>query len=710
MGLDHMENIRIDNIWPEWEIVREIGRGSFGRVYEAVHTDYSVESRAAIKVISIPQNKSEIDSLRSDGLSLEGTRTYLQEIVTDFVREIQLMESFKGVQNIVSVEDFKVVEKTDEIGWDIYIRMELLTPFNTYICDKTLSEKDVIQLGVDICTALELCAERNVIHRDIKPENIFINQFGHFKLGDFGIARKLENVTGGLSQKGTYNYMAPEVEKGTHYDARIDIYSLGLVLYRFMNKNRLPFLDTERQLLNPNERMAAIRRRMGGEPLPPPCDASPAMADLILCACSHNPDSRFSSAKAMKAALMSIANGSYIPSEDDLDRTVSVRHTTQAQDPNRTTSVRKAPMPAPNPIGTFGGNKKSRAPAIIASVLAVALLAGAGIFVIPKLVKNNAGDQESLSEDNAKDAASEETKGVYSDFDEERIASIIEEAEILAETEDYEGALTRIKTALITYPKSTALQEKEAEYTDALSAQSTITMPDGIEAPVTGSDAREPEAPFPSQAPAAPAQTQEPVYKNETETWGYATLASSGDKSVEALVLRELTANGKWNEYFDGTNSDVWLKEYPAKHSNVRQTTTITTGREFELFITNNANSYRSRTGVVNQNLTDCDMAIEEYLQNVFNHMYSELNWLDGNPVFEKDVEIINGNSWYVYSGYNSGSAAQDYFWTFFFVDESQKIAVEVSFEYVLYRGATLADASFFNEWYLNLSESLIIR
>ena len=225
--------------------------------------------------------------------------------VNDFVSEIQLMESFKGVQNIVSVEDYKVVEKKDEIGWDIYIRMELLTPFNSYVCDKTLSEQEVIKLGIDLCTALELCARCNIIHRDIKPENIFVNPFGDFKLGDFGIARKLENVTGGLSQKGTYNYMAPEIEKGSQYDATVDLYSLGLVLYRLLNRNRLPFLDTDRQLLNPNERMNAVRRRMDGEPLPPPCDASPAMAQIILCACAYEPGRRFSSAAAMKKALIS---------------------------------------------------------------------------------------------------------------------------------------------------------------------------------------------------------------------------------------------------------------------------------------------------------------------------------------------------------------------------------------------------------------------
>ena len=56
-------------VWPEWQIVREIGRGSFGVVYEAARWEHSMTSRSAIKVISIPQNQSEVDSLRSEGLT-----------------------------------------------------------------------------------------------------------------------------------------------------------------------------------------------------------------------------------------------------------------------------------------------------------------------------------------------------------------------------------------------------------------------------------------------------------------------------------------------------------------------------------------------------------------------------------------------------------------------------------------------------------------
>ena len=165
----------------------------------------------------------------------------------------------------------------------------LIIPLNAFIGNDVLPEAAVIRLGMDICSALEICAMKKVIHRDIKPENIFVNEFGDYKLGDFGVARKLENVTGALSQKGTYNYMAPEIEKGSSYDETVDIYSLGLVLYRFLNRRLLPFLTPETNM-NPNERVAAARKRLDGAALPPPCDASPEMVILLFADAQHQRD------------------------------------------------------------------------------------------------------------------------------------------------------------------------------------------------------------------------------------------------------------------------------------------------------------------------------------------------------------------------------------------------------------------------------------
>lgn len=496
----------ISNIWPEWQIEEKpIGRGSYGVVYKAVRRDNNVESHAAIKIISIPSDSSEVDSLRSEGLDMDGTRTYFKGIVDDFVSEIQLMESLKGVQNIVSVEDYKVVEKMDTIGWDIYIRMELLTPFNTYICDKTLTEEEIIKLGTDICTALEICGQRNIIHRDIKPENIFVNDFGYFKLGDFGIARKLENMTGGLSQKGTFNYMAPEVANSNEYDARVDTYSLGIVLYRLLNNNKLPFLDTDKQLLNPNERKLAVERRIRGEALPAPRNASPSMANLILRACDHNPNARFDSATEMKQALMSVANGTYTIVDNGLDRTTSVRSAGVNYD--ATTAVRKATGTAEESaqpmVNTFGdAPKKKMSKGKKAKIIAISVLSGIVALAIALAVMffSSAayGVYRDMNSDDFDDALTEYRSEVKDSFVQEMLLDMLLKnrvREVATEYEngdiDYDAAIAEL-TALnemkfdgaedkrteimASYADKTVLQYENGEiaYDNALTTLQTI--------------------------------------------------------------------------------------------------------------------------------------------------------------------------------------------------------------------------------------------
>lgn len=298
---------QISSPWPEWQFVKILGSGSYGVVYEAVRYDHGVASHSAIKQISIPQHASELRGFQEGGLAFDQTKTFLEGVKNEVIGEIEMMETFKGVSNIVSVEDYKVIERTGSVGWDIYIRMELLTPLSRYVSERRMSEQEVINLGIDICTALELCENRNVIHRDIKPANIFVNSFGNYKLGDFGIARKMENLSMGMSYKGTFNYMAPEIAaRSLHYDSTVDLYSLGIVLYQFMNGMRLPLCNTGEQALTHTELEAALNRRLSGERLPAPVYASPALSSVILKACEYQPSHRFRTAAQMKAALYAV--------------------------------------------------------------------------------------------------------------------------------------------------------------------------------------------------------------------------------------------------------------------------------------------------------------------------------------------------------------------------------------------------------------------
>ena len=281
------------SVWPEWKLVEKIGEGSFGKVYKAKRTERGRSFYSAIKIISIPGSKGELDSVRSEMNNEQSTREYFRNLVEDCVQEIYTMEHFCGNSHVVSFEDFKVVEYLDEIGWDISIRMEYLTSFMDYCTGKELTEKEVIKLGCDLAMALIYCRKLNIIHRDVKPENIFVSRFGDFKLGDFGIAREQAHTMSNMSKKGTYSYMAPEIYKGEKYDSSIDIYSLGIVLYKLMNQNRLPFLSLDKQLITYRDKENALARRMAGEKMPVPVNASAAFSHIILKACAYEPGKRY---------------------------------------------------------------------------------------------------------------------------------------------------------------------------------------------------------------------------------------------------------------------------------------------------------------------------------------------------------------------------------------------------------------------------------
>lgn len=295
-------------IWNGWKVENLIGEGSFGKVYKIVREDFGHIYVAALKVIQIPYNKSEVKAIKSEGLTDESVTSYFKSMVEDIVEEFSIMSKLKGNSNIVSYEDHMVVPKEGEFGWDIYIRMELLTPLMDYVENHEMKVKDVVQLGIDICSALEVCKRYDIIHRDIKPENIFVSDMGSFKLGDFGIARQLEKTMSGLSKKGTYTYMAPEVYKGMSYNSSVDLYSLGIVMYRFLNNNRSPFMPPVSQQIKFSDREEANIRRFSGEKLEKPSKASERLSNIILKACEYKSGDRYSFPEQMKKDLMEYLN------------------------------------------------------------------------------------------------------------------------------------------------------------------------------------------------------------------------------------------------------------------------------------------------------------------------------------------------------------------------------------------------------------------
>lgn len=290
--------------WKNWEVVKLIGRGTYGDVYEIQKREAQYVTRAALKVIHVSLDEQKKRELESEKISLA---SYLQETQSNIISEIYIMESLKSASHIVAIEDYEIQKEAD--GWTLFIRMELLKSLVQLRSEKNFTKGEILKLGLDLCEGLQACWKKGVIHRDIKPANIFISEFGEYKLGDFGISKQLEHTMAGSTRAGTESYMAPEVFYGKRYDGTVDIYSLGIVLYQLANKGKLPFVSQDREIVSYSEVIKAKQKRLNGEPLPDPAVGGRALGDILRKACAFDPRDRYQNPQEMYRELKKLQQG-----------------------------------------------------------------------------------------------------------------------------------------------------------------------------------------------------------------------------------------------------------------------------------------------------------------------------------------------------------------------------------------------------------------
>lgn len=305
--MENFENIRLP--WPDWKIVKYLGGGAYGKVYEIERmiSGTQEKEKAALKIVSRPKDEDEIEEYEVSGYDKESIIESYKSEIQNYVQEYKLMKALQGQTNIVSCDDFTVVWNENGIGGKVFIRMELLTPLNQVLKERALSVEEIIQLGKDIASALILCEKKNIIHRDIKPANIMVSQFGNYKLGDFGVSKIMDHATYATAM-GTPEYQAPEVVHMKKYGKTADIYSLGITLYWLLNNRRMPFIGADEQP-TVDQKNEAMERRYRGEKLPAPKNGSAKLKKIVLKACEYNPEDRYASAQEMYDDLDTLRSG-----------------------------------------------------------------------------------------------------------------------------------------------------------------------------------------------------------------------------------------------------------------------------------------------------------------------------------------------------------------------------------------------------------------
>jgi serine/threonine-protein kinase len=258
-------------------VVRRLGAGAAGEVFEAVHVTRG--TRRAIKILAL-QNLGKT------------------EVVERMKIEARTLATLKH-KNLVEVVDVGV---TDD--GRVWFAMELLEGTNlrkTITTNKTLRLDVAIDLAIELLAGLGAAHAAGIVHRDVKPENVFVCSSGVVKVLDFGTA-KVAHARHGMTQSGfavgTLQYMAPEQIEGKGVDPRTDLYAVGLVLYEMIT-GRPPFEDRDNVSLafaHATRPPPTLADKLG-HPVPE------ALEQVVAKALAKTKDDRFASAEEMARAL-----------------------------------------------------------------------------------------------------------------------------------------------------------------------------------------------------------------------------------------------------------------------------------------------------------------------------------------------------------------------------------------------------------------------
>lgn len=290
-----------------YEVTELLGSGAFGTVYKVVKNNPSGQYTRALKHITIPSEKQYESVYNSMGGDVSKVDNYFSEMLNSIVSEIKILNdlSEKGVQHIVRYYENDITATDSPKRYDIYILMEYLTPLSDYIAKTEFTVRDVATLGLNVIQGLQQCHNFGVIHRDIKDDNIFVSATREYKIGDFGVSKVLKDSSKAESMKGTPIFLAPEVYLGKEgYTKSVDIYSLGIVLYRFLNYFRNPFLPPFPDSYFDKDEDEAFAMRMKGETPSIPLLGGVYIGEVVVKAISNSIE-RFNTAEEFLTALQS---------------------------------------------------------------------------------------------------------------------------------------------------------------------------------------------------------------------------------------------------------------------------------------------------------------------------------------------------------------------------------------------------------------------
>lgn len=341
-----------------YKILEMIGGGGMANVYLA--HDIILDRHVAVKVLR-PEFSND------------------DEFIKRFRREAHSTTSLNH-PNIVSIYD---VGEENDIYFIVMEYVEGKTLKQYIQQNKVILIEEVIDIMKQLTSAIEHAHQNQIVHRDIKPHNILIDNLGHVKVTDFGIAMALTatSITQTNSVLGSVHYLSPEQARGGMANKKSDIYSLGVVMFELLT-GRLPFSGESAISI-------ALKHLQSETPSPKRWnpDIPQSVENIVLKATVKDPFRRYDSVTEMRVDLETALDPSrvnepkfIIPEDDEATKAIPIITTEHQLKPSHDTIV--------HPIKKENKKRpKKKVKALIIGGLLLAVLAVAALFVIPPLLE-----------------------------------------------------------------------------------------------------------------------------------------------------------------------------------------------------------------------------------------------------------------------------------------------------------------------------------
>lgn len=252
----------------------------------------NTQDRYIVKIISVPANSAKLEALLLSGAfsSKEAALAYFKEQAHSVRKEVDTLEKLAELEGFIGFSDCQMVPMDSGEGFDIYLLSSYKRTLQKHFKRHSFTHLDALNLGMDLCAALNVARRNGYLYVDLKPSNVFVSDQRLFRIGDLGFIPLNSLKYTSVPEKYLSTYTPPEIRDAfSALNLTMDTYAAGLILYQAYNNGELPFND----------------EILPGDQIPAPLYADYEMSEIILKACAPNPEDRWQDPMEMGQAIIS---------------------------------------------------------------------------------------------------------------------------------------------------------------------------------------------------------------------------------------------------------------------------------------------------------------------------------------------------------------------------------------------------------------------